>query len=92
MMKNNDHIKRILHKKILKKTVVVFLAVLVFLSCKDKKDNLVIIEINSNLTFQEVNGTNSGTAKVPGTIHTDLIDNKLIEDPFYRTNEKKYSG
>lgn len=27
-------------------------------------------------------------ASVPGCVHTDLLDNKLIEDPFYRTNEK----
>ncbi len=28
-------------------------------------------------------------AEVPGTIHTDLLANKLIPDPFYRDNEKK---
>lgn len=28
-------------------------------------------------------------AKVPGTIHTDLLQNKLIEDPYFRDNEKK---
>jgi beta-mannosidase len=28
-------------------------------------------------------------AEVPGTIHTDLLKNKLIPDPFYRDNEKK---
>lgn len=28
-------------------------------------------------------------AKVPGTIHTDLLYNKLIPDPYYRDNEKK---
>ncbi len=88
-MKNSDYTKRKFNEYIIKKLLFVFLAVLVFLSCKDKKDNLVIKEINTNWTFQEINGTNSGTAKVPGTIHTDLIDNKLIEDPFYRTNEKK---
>ncbi|MCE1165093.1 MAG: glycoside hydrolase family 2 protein [Bacteroidetes bacterium] len=26
-------------------------------------------------------------ASVPGTVHTDLLANKLIEDPFYGTNE-----
>jgi beta-mannosidase len=26
-------------------------------------------------------------ATVPGTVHTDLLANKKIEDPFYRTNE-----
>ncbi len=28
-------------------------------------------------------------AKVPGNIFTDLLDNGLIEDPFYENNEKK---
>lgn len=28
-------------------------------------------------------------ATVPGTIHTDLLRNKLIPDPYYRDNEKK---
>jgi beta-mannosidase len=28
-------------------------------------------------------------AKVPGTVHTDLLYNKLIPDPFYGSNEKE---
>ena len=28
-------------------------------------------------------------ASVPGTVHTDLMANGLIEDPFYRLNERK---
>lgn len=28
-------------------------------------------------------------AEVPGTVHTDLVKNHLIEDPFYGTNEGK---
>src|SRR6201989_1789340 len=28
-------------------------------------------------------------ASVPGSVHTDLLANKLIEDPFYRDNEPK---
>ena len=28
-------------------------------------------------------------ASVPGCVHTDLLANKLIEDPFYRDNEQK---
>ncbi len=27
-------------------------------------------------------------AIVPGTVHTDLLANKKIEEPFFRTNEK----
>jgi beta-mannosidase len=39
-----------------------------------------------------VDNINPGTwykAVVPGTIHTDLINNKLIPDPFYSDNEKR---
>jgi beta-mannosidase len=28
-------------------------------------------------------------ASIPGCVHTDLLNNKLIDDPFYRDNEKK---
>jgi beta-mannosidase len=28
-------------------------------------------------------------ATVPGCVHTDLLNNKLIEDPFYRDNEQR---
>ncbi|MGK9476271.1 beta-mannosidase [Melioribacter sp. OK-6-Me] len=30
-------------------------------------------------------------AEVPGTVHTDLLKNQLIEDPFYADNEKNLS-
>ena len=29
------------------------------------------------------------SATVPGSVHTDLLANKVIEDPFYRDNEQK---
>ena len=29
-------------------------------------------------------------AKVPGGVHTALMDNGIIADPFYRTNDKLY--
>ena len=50
---------------------------------------MIIKEINTNWNFKEIDGTHSGTATVPGTIHTDLLANNFIEDPFYRTNEKQ---
>ncbi|MCD7899083.1 MAG: glycoside hydrolase family 2 protein [Bacteroides sp.] len=39
-------------------------------------------------TFKQVRGYNSYPATVPGGVHTDLLDNKLIEDPFFRLNER----
>ena len=52
-------------------------------------NNMIEREIKSGWKYSQVNGKLEGVATVPGTIHTDLLANKEIEDPFYRTNEKK---
>src|SRR5438874_6152613 len=39
--------------------------------------------------FREAGQEKWYPASVPGCVHTDLLNNKLIEDPFYRDNEKK---
>ena len=60
-----------------------------FNACKPNEiKNMETRELNSNWTYHQVNGELAGKAAVPGTIHTDLLANKQIEDPFYRTNEK----
>lgn len=41
-----------------------------------------------NWTFKNKSDSLWHPAKVPGTIHTDLLENKLIPDPFFGTNEK----
>ncbi len=46
-------------------------------------------QINHGWQFREVGKTDWYNATVPGCVHTDLLANKLIEDPFYRDNEKK---
>ena len=46
-------------------------------------------EINSGWQFTQAGKADWLPATVPGTVHTDLMDNKRIEDPFYRENEKK---
>ncbi len=38
--------------------------------------------------FRQADGTDWLAATVPGTVHTDLLANKKIADPFYRTNER----
>src|SRR3954452_24272572 len=45
--------------------------------------------INQGWQFREVGKTDWHNATVPGCVHTDLLANKLIDDPFYRDNEKK---
>ncbi|MFN2578758.1 MAG: glycoside hydrolase family 2 protein [Pyrinomonadaceae bacterium] len=39
--------------------------------------------------FREVGKDRWFPASVPGCVHTDLLNNRLIDDPFYRDNEKK---
>ena len=48
-----------------------------------------VMDIDAGWQFREAGKTDWHTATVPGCVHTDLLANKLIEDPFYRDNEKK---
>lgn len=45
--------------------------------------------IHSGWQFRETGKGNWRAAQVPGCVHTDLLNNKVIEDPFYRDNEQK---
>jgi len=53
------------------------------------KEKMIIIEINNGWRVSALGKNEWLKAKVPGCIHTDLLSNKKIEDPFFRTNEKK---
>jgi beta-mannosidase len=46
------------------------------------------LELNKNWTFSSPDTLDWMPAEVPGTVHTDLMANNIIEDPFYRTNER----
>ena len=46
------------------------------------------MQIERGWQFREVGKTDWHTATIPGSVHTDLLANKLIDDPFYRNNEK----
>ncbi len=43
--------------------------------------------LNSNWQFSNAKDSTWYSATVPGVIHTDLLNNKLINDPFWGTNE-----
>jgi beta-mannosidase len=47
------------------------------------------ITIATGWQFREVGKEDWRPATVPGCVHTDLLNNKLIDDPFYRDNEQK---
>ncbi len=46
------------------------------------------VTLNGNWKFREFNKGEWLPATVPGCVHTDLLANKKIEDPYYRDNEK----
>jgi beta-mannosidase len=43
--------------------------------------------LNTNWQFRKAGDTTWLPATVPGCVHTDLFDNKLIPDPFFAANE-----
>ena len=43
-------------------------------------------ELGNNWQFRQYHIGKWLPAEVPGTVHTDLINNGIIEDPFYRDN------
>lgn len=47
------------------------------------------VNLKDNWQFRQEGTAKWNTAKVPGEVHTDLLNNKMIPDPFYRDNEKK---
>jgi beta-mannosidase len=47
------------------------------------------INVQNGWRFREVGKEAWHAATVPGCVHTDLLNNKLIDDPFYRDNEQK---
>jgi len=47
------------------------------------------IALNSGWEFRQRTDAEWHPAQVPGVVHTDLLRNKLIPDPFYRDNEAK---
>jgi len=67
-----------------------FLAGFSLAGCTKKDPQLMVAtEISGNWTFRQADKEEWLPAKVPGCVHTDLLANGKIEDPFYRLNEHK---
>ncbi len=49
----------------------------------------ITTSVHTGWQFREAGKDKWYPATVPGCVHTDLLNNKLIEDPFYRDNEKR---
>ncbi|MBB3696764.1 hypothetical protein KMW28_23010 [Flammeovirga yaeyamensis] len=46
------------------------------------------ILLNGKWSFTQTDQNQWYDAKVPGTVHTDLLNQSIIEDPYYRLNER----
>ena len=46
------------------------------------------LDLKADWKFRKKGTFNLYSASVPGTVHTDLLNNQLIKDPFYADNEK----
>ena len=52
-------------------------------------NNNIILDLSSGWEFKKHNSNEFLSAKVPGCIHLDLLNHKLIPDPFFGVNEKE---
>lgn len=69
---------------------LVMLVMLSLVGCRPKDPQLMNTkEISTGWTFRQADKDEWLPAKVPGCVHTDLLANGKIEDPFYRLNEHK---
>ena len=65
------------------------LVVALLVSCQQKTQLPSFTSLDTNWSFRSMNSNDWYPATVPGNIYSDLIDNKLIEDPFIGANETK---
>ena len=70
------------------KLLILIIIATVMYSCNKQLPNQVNFEINENWSFRAVGDSNWLSATVPGCVHTDLMDNGIIDDPYYRLNEQ----
>ena len=60
---------------------------LLFSACSNIVMNNQISLSGNNWKLYEEGKRDTLTAVVPGLVHTDLLRNKIIPEPYYRTNE-----
>jgi beta-mannosidase len=67
---------------------ILLLTLLFTVGCQPKNPELLdVMELNFNWKFRQAGETKWMDATVPGTVHTDLMANGIIDDPFFRLNE-----
>ena len=74
--------------------ITYFMCLLLLSSCVDisKKTTMqrnIILDLNNDWICHEEGSEQVCHVSIPGTIHTDLLSDDKIPDPFYRLNEEK---
>lgn len=70
----------------MKKILILFL---LLISCASQSQTVRKLSLNPGWEFREVGTEKWYPAEVPGCVHTDLLRNGLIPDPYFSDNEKK---
>lgn len=71
-----------------KNNIILLLSLLFIAACNVPQQKAVLRqELNNGWQFHQQNDTNSYQATVPGTVHTDLMNNHRIPDPYFGGNE-----
>ena len=70
------------------KNLLYILTLFTLFGCSNSKENITPkINLNGAWEFYHEQTNNWYSATVPGVIHTDLLANNLIEEPYWETNE-----
>ncbi len=64
---------------------ILAVATLLLIGCKTT--TIKETQLHTNWVFKKKDSNNWKKANIPGTVHTDLIANNNIKNPFYRLNE-----
>lgn len=72
-----------------KKLLLYFLSCFFLWNCQPKKELPIVQDLHANWSFKRKSSNDWNAATVPGNVFTDLLNNKLIEDPFVGNNEEK---
>ena len=62
---------------------------MLLVGCQTENNLPITIDLDSNWAFKQTTDTTWYSASVPGNVFSDLLDHKLIEDPFIGDNESK---
>ena len=68
---------------------LIIIAFICCFSCQEKQDLPVVVELHDNWQFKKVSDSIWHSAAVPGNVHSDLLNNELIEHPFIGNNEEE---